>query len=40
MIIPIFQMRKLSHREVKCLAQGHTAYKSGSLDLNPSSLSP
>lgn len=37
-IIPIFQMRKLWHGEVKKLAQAHTANKRWSQDVNPGSL--
>lgn len=33
-IISILHMRKVSHREAKELAQGHTASKSESWDLN------
>lgn len=39
-ISPILQMRKLSHREVNCPAQGHTDGKGWSLDLNSGSLDP
>lgn len=39
-IILISQMKKLRAREVNCLAQGHTANKQWSQDLNPGSLAP
>lgn len=37
-IIPILQMEKLRHREVKYLAQGSTAGKCQGQDLNEASL--
>lgn len=38
MIIPILQLRKLRHREVEYLAQGHTASDWQNWDLNQGSL--
>ena len=37
---PILQRGKLRHREVRPLAQGHTAAKGQGQDLNPGSLAP
>ena len=39
-IKPTLQMKKLRHREVKCLTQGHTARKWQSWDLNLCCLAP
>lgn len=39
-VISILQMRKLSHREVRWLAQGHTAEEVPELNLKPSTRLP
>ena len=39
-VLPILQRRKLRPREVEELAQGHTAKKRQSQDLNSGSLAP
>lgn len=36
----IIQIRKLRHREVKCLAQGHRGGKGQGWDLNPGRRTP
>ena len=39
-VISVLRMRKLSHREVRWLTQGHTAEEVPELNLKPSSLLP